>query len=38
MKTGKVDFRLYLITDRKLTADRCSLTAAVEKALKGGSF
>jgi thiamine-phosphate pyrophosphorylase len=31
-----VDFRLYLITDRKLTADRCSLTAAVEKALKGG--
>ncbi|RJQ52390.1 MAG: thiamine phosphate synthase [Nitrospiraceae bacterium] len=31
-----IDFRLYLITDRKLTADRYSLTASVEKALKGG--
>ncbi|MEW6601411.1 MAG: thiamine phosphate synthase [Nitrospirota bacterium] len=31
-----IDFRLYLITDRKLTAKRCSLTAAVERALKGG--
>ena len=32
----KIDFNLYLITDRKLIADRCSLTAAVRKALKGG--
>ncbi len=31
-----MDFRLYLITDRKLTADRCSLIAAVRLALKGG--
>ncbi|MBI5741274.1 MAG: thiamine phosphate synthase [Nitrospirae bacterium] len=31
-----IDFKLYLITDRKLTADRCSLTAAVRQALKGG--
>ncbi|MDH4028048.1 MAG: thiamine phosphate synthase [Nitrospirota bacterium] len=32
----KIDFNLYLITDRKLLSDRCSLTAAVEQALKGG--
>ena len=31
-----VDFRLYLITDRKLIADRDSLIAAVRQALKGG--
>jgi thiamine-phosphate pyrophosphorylase len=31
-----VDFRLYLITNRKLIADRYSLTAAVRQALKGG--
>lgn len=31
-----VDFDLYLITDRKLIADRCTLTAAVKEALKGG--
>jgi thiamine-phosphate pyrophosphorylase len=31
-----MDFNLYLITDRKLLADRCMLTAAVKDALKGG--
>jgi thiamine-phosphate pyrophosphorylase len=31
-----IDFRLYLITDRKLVADRCSLIAAVRQALQGG--
>lgn len=31
-----VDFKLYLITDRKLIADRYSLIAAVRQALKGG--
>jgi thiamine-phosphate pyrophosphorylase len=31
-----VDFRLYLITDRKLIADRYSLIAAVRLALRGG--
>lgn len=31
-----IDFRLYLITDRKLKADSCTLYAAVEEALKGG--
>lgn len=31
-----MDFNLYLITDRKLIADRCTLTAAVKQALKGG--
>jgi len=31
-----IDFRLYLITDRKLTADRYSLIAAVRQVLKGG--
>lgn len=36
LKTEKIDFKLYLITDRKLVADRLSLTAAVKQALKGG--
>ncbi|MBI4683930.1 MAG: thiamine phosphate synthase [Nitrospirae bacterium] len=31
-----IDFRLYLITDRRLIADSYSLMAAVEEALKGG--
>ncbi len=31
-----VDFKLYLITDRKLIAESCSLLATVEAALKGG--
>lgn len=31
-----IDFKLYLITDRKLIADRCSLITAVRRALKGG--
>jgi thiamine-phosphate pyrophosphorylase len=31
-----IDFKLYLVTDRKLTADRCSLTASVRQALRGG--
>ncbi|RJQ46010.1 MAG: thiamine phosphate synthase [Nitrospiraceae bacterium] len=31
-----LDFRFYLITDRKLITDRCSLIAAVKDALKGG--
>ena len=31
-----INFSLYLITDRKLIADSCSLTAAVKQALKGG--
>ncbi|UCD35070.1 MAG: thiamine phosphate synthase [Nitrospiraceae bacterium] len=31
-----IDFRFYLITDRKLHADRCSLISAVRRALKGG--
>lgn len=31
-----VDFRLYLITDRRLLADYNSLFAAIEEALKGG--
>lgn len=32
----KIDFRLYLITDRKLFTDQDSLFSAVEEALKGG--
>ena len=36
LKTGKIDFRLYLITDRKLIADNRSLIMAVRQALKGG--
>ena len=31
-----IDFNLYLITDRKLIADRCTLITAVRQALKGG--
>lgn len=31
-----IDFKLYLITDRKLTADRYLLMASVREALKGG--
>ena len=36
MKETLVDFRLYLITDRRLFADDSSLFAAIEEALKGG--
>jgi len=32
-----IDFRLYLITDRKLLASYEALTAAVEESLKGGA-
>ncbi len=35
-KKKLIDFRLYLITDRKLIPDGCSLTTAVRQALKGG--
>lgn len=35
-KKRTIDFKLYLITDRKLIADSCSLTAAVRQALSGG--
>ncbi len=31
-----IDFKLYLITDRKLITDHSSLVTAVKKALKGG--
>jgi thiamine-phosphate pyrophosphorylase len=31
-----IDFKLYLITDRKLIADRCLLITAVRQALQGG--
>jgi thiamine-phosphate pyrophosphorylase len=31
-----IDFKLYLITDRKLFKDRSSLSAALEEALQGG--
>jgi thiamine-phosphate pyrophosphorylase len=34
--TEKTDFRLYLITDRKLFTDRVSMLCAIEDALKGG--
>jgi thiamine-phosphate pyrophosphorylase len=36
--TGKrnIDFRLYLITDRKLVTSHASLVTAVQQALKGG--
>jgi thiamine-phosphate pyrophosphorylase len=37
IKTGKIDFRLYLITDRALFADVPSLDSAVAEALKGGA-
>jgi len=36
VKETRVDFRLYLITDRRLFADDNLLFAAVEEALKGG--
>lgn len=36
MKKTRVDFKLYLITDRRLFPDDCSLFTAVEEALKGG--
>ncbi len=36
MNRKHLNFRLYLITDRKLTTDNCQLFTAVEKALKGG--
>ena len=32
-----VDFKLYLITDRKLVTRHSSLVTAVEEALKGGA-
>ena len=35
-KKMRVDFRLYLITDRRLFADIASLLRAIEEALKGG--
>jgi len=37
MSSKKVDFKLYLITDRRLTADRYSLIASVKQALRGGA-
>jgi thiamine-phosphate pyrophosphorylase len=36
VKGSEVDFKLYLITDRKLIAESCLLLAAVEEALKAG--
>lgn len=36
MKKTPVDFKLYLITDRRLFTDNHSLFIAVEEALKGG--
>lgn len=36
MKKIPVDFRLYLITDRRLFADDNSLFVAIEEALEGG--
>ncbi len=33
----RIDFRLYLITDRKLLASSDALPAAVEESLKGGA-
>ena len=35
-KKGRVDFKLYLITDRKLITHHTSLITAVRQALKGG--
>lgn len=35
-KPLEIDFKLYLITDRKLFTDNYSLFSAVEEALKGG--
>ena len=36
MREKRIDFRLYLITDRRLFPDHHSLLIAVEEALKGG--
>jgi thiamine-phosphate pyrophosphorylase len=36
MKSRHIDFKLYLITDRKLITHYTSLITAVEEALKGG--
>lgn len=36
MQSRRVDFKLYLITDRKLFADAAELFTAVEEALRGG--
>jgi thiamine-phosphate pyrophosphorylase len=36
VKSNKIDFRLYLITDRKLFADSGEMFTAVEDALKAG--
>jgi len=36
VRGSKVDFRLYLVTDRKLAPSPQSLITAVEQALKGG--
>jgi len=35
-KSKRIDFKLYLITDRKLLTDNCQLLTAVRQALKGG--
>lgn len=35
-KNKSINFKLYLITDRKLIAESCFLTSAVRQALKGG--
>jgi thiamine-phosphate pyrophosphorylase len=36
LKTGNIDFRLYLVTDRKQIIDNFSLITAVRQALKSG--
>ena len=36
VKGSKVDFKLYLITDRKVLSSQFSLLSSVEVALKGG--
>ena len=36
MTGSRVDFRLYLITDRKVLSSHFSLLSSVEEALKGG--
>ncbi|MBI4709924.1 MAG: thiamine phosphate synthase [Nitrospirae bacterium] len=37
MSNKPIDFRLYLITDRKLFTVHCSLFTAIKEALKGGA-
>lgn len=37
MISERIDFRLYLITDRKLLASGYTLPAAIEESLKGGA-